>query len=50
MREFNFLLVPHSPFSPDLGPSDFYFAGTIERRLGGEAFKTLAKLRERSVM
>jgi transposase len=33
MKYSNFHPVPHRAFSPDLAPSDFYFFGTIKRRL-----------------
>jgi hypothetical protein len=33
--------VSHSPYSPDLGPSDFYLFGYVKRCLAGLSFQVV---------
>jgi hypothetical protein len=36
--------APHPPYSPDLGPSDFYLFGYVKRCLAGISFKDADQL------
>jgi histone-lysine N-methyltransferase SETMAR len=36
--------VPHPPYSPDLGPSDFYLCGYVTRCLTGLSFEDVDRL------
>jgi hypothetical protein len=33
LEEHNILHIPHSPYSPDLAPSDFYLFPTVKEKL-----------------
>jgi hypothetical protein len=36
--------APHSPYSPDLAPSDFYLFGYVKRCLAGPSFEDADQL------
>ena len=38
LREFQWELLPHPPYSPDLAPSDFFFIPKTQRTLKGIYF------------
>ena len=38
LYELPFKLLPHPPYSPDLGPSDYWLLADLKRRLQGKRF------------
>ena len=38
LHEFHFELLLHSPYSPDLAPSDYYLFAELKRMLQGKQF------------
>ena len=46
MDEIGFDLLDHSPYSPDLAPSDFYIFRHMKKRLRGKHFENADDLRE----
>ena len=41
LREKNWELLPHPPYSPDLAPSDFWLFGPLKSGLRGKKYETL---------
>ena len=39
LNELGYELLPHSPCSPDLAPSDFFLFSDLKRNLAGNKFK-----------
>ena len=37
-HELHFKLLPHSPYSPDLAPSDYWLFADLKRMLQGKRF------------
>jgi hypothetical protein len=44
LKEFNFRLLPHPPFSTGLAQSDFYLFGVIKGTLAGSEFGSAEEL------
>ena len=44
IRDLNFEILPHPPYSPDLAPSDYWIFGTMKKPLKGKRFGTLQQL------
>jgi [histone H3]-lysine36 N-dimethyltransferase SETMAR len=40
LHELRWELLPHSPYSPDLAPSDFFLFADLKRMLAGKKFST----------
>ena len=40
LHELNFELLPHSPYSPDLAPSDYWLFAEVKKMLAGKKFRT----------
>jgi transposase len=40
LRRYNWEVLDHPPYSPDLAPSDFHLFGTLKKHLGGRRFAT----------
>jgi [histone H3]-lysine36 N-dimethyltransferase SETMAR len=40
LHELGYELLPHSPYSPDLAPSDFFMFADLKRMLAGKKFST----------
>ena len=38
INELKFKLLPHAPYSPDLGPSDYFLFPNLKKWLGGQRF------------
>ena len=38
LNELSFELLPHSPYSPDLAPSDYYLFEDLKKMLQGKRF------------
>ena len=38
LHELHFKLLPHTPYSPDLAPSDYWLFGDLKRMLQGKKF------------
>ena len=38
LHELHFELLPHSPYSPDLAPSDYWLFADLKRMLQGKRF------------
>jgi len=41
-------VVPHSPYSPDLAPSDFFLSPKLKVKLKGQRFQTLEEIQVES--
>jgi hypothetical protein len=50
MREllwcYNWEILDHPPYSPDLAPSDFHLFGPLKQHLGGRRFATDGEVQE----
>ena len=44
IRDLNFEILPHPPYSPDLAPSDYWIFGAMKKPLKGKRFDTLQQL------
>jgi hypothetical protein len=40
LRRYNWEVLNHPPYSPDLAPSDFHLFGPLKKHLGGKRFAT----------
>jgi histone-lysine N-methyltransferase SETMAR len=40
LRRYNWEVLDHPPYGPDLAPSDFYLFGPLKKHLGGRRFAT----------
>jgi [histone H3]-lysine36 N-dimethyltransferase SETMAR len=40
LHELGYELLPHSPFSPDLAPCDFFLFADLKKMLAGKKFST----------
>jgi hypothetical protein len=40
LRRYNWEVLDHPPYSPDLAPSDFHLFGPLKKHLGGRLFST----------
>jgi hypothetical protein len=40
LRRYNWEVLDHAPYSPDLAPSDFHLFGPLKKHLGGRRFAT----------
>jgi histone-lysine N-methyltransferase SETMAR len=40
LRRYNWEVLDHPPYSPDLAPSDFHLFGPLKKHLGGRRFAT----------
>jgi histone-lysine N-methyltransferase SETMAR len=40
LRRYNWEVLDHHPYSPDLAPSDFHLFGPLKKHLGGRRFET----------
>jgi histone-lysine N-methyltransferase SETMAR len=40
LRRYNWEVLDHPPFSPDLAPSDFHLSAPLKKHLGGRRFAT----------
>jgi hypothetical protein len=40
VRRYNWEVLDHPPYSPDLAPSDFHLFGLLKKDLGGRRFAT----------
>ncbi|KAK6733083.1 hypothetical protein RB195_017070 [Necator americanus] len=40
LTNFGWTILPHSPYSPDLAPSDYYLFSYLQRHLDGQDFQT----------
>jgi histone-lysine N-methyltransferase SETMAR len=43
LRHYNWEVLDHPPYSPDLAPSDFHLFGPLKKHLGGRRFATNGK-------
>jgi hypothetical protein len=40
LQRYNWEVLDHPPYSPDLAPSDFHLFGSLKKHLGGRRFAT----------
>jgi histone-lysine N-methyltransferase SETMAR len=40
LLRYNWEVLDHPPYSPDLAPSDFHLFGALKKHLGGRRFAT----------
>ena len=40
IRDFEFEIVPHHPYSPDLTPSDYYLFPYLKKHIGGQRYSS----------
>jgi len=40
IQDLSFECLPHSPYSPDLAPSDFHVFGPLKEAMGGKSFRS----------
>jgi hypothetical protein len=45
----NMAVVPHSPYSPDLAPCDFFFFPRMKSKLKGRRFQDVTEIQEQSL-
>jgi len=43
IQKLKWSVLPHSPHSPDLAPSDYHIFGPLKEHLGGKRFRNLEK-------
>jgi hypothetical protein len=46
LRCYNWEVLDHPPYSPDLAPSDFRLFGPLKRHLGGRRFATNSEVQQ----
>ncbi|KAJ4430734.1 hypothetical protein ANN_19325 [Periplaneta americana] len=46
IRTFGWETLPHSPYSPDLEPTDYHLFGSLKEQLRGQRYETLEDIRK----
>jgi histone-lysine N-methyltransferase SETMAR len=46
LRRYNWEVLEHPPYSPDLATSDFHLFGPLKKHLGGRRFATDSKVQQ----
>lgn len=45
LKEFEWDIIPHPPYSPDIAPSDYYLFRSLEHFIAGKSFKDSASIK-----
>ncbi|KOX75171.1 Histone-lysine N-methyltransferase SETMAR [Melipona quadrifasciata] len=45
LLQFDWDVLPHPPYSPDLAPSDYYLFFSLKNSLRGESFKSISEIK-----
>ncbi|KOX79111.1 Histone-lysine N-methyltransferase SETMAR, partial [Melipona quadrifasciata] len=45
LLQFDWDVLPHPPYSPDLAPSDYYLFLSLKNSLRGKSFKSISEIK-----